>query len=156
MRPRHWCIPTANRRHRSPDETCPGLDPGSGDGCPHYAALHAGYELNLLQRTEQIAHDVVRVLEPGGEPNQSIADPKFRARFRRQALMRRRRRMRDQALGVAEIVSDADELERVEKPERAGLVATCHFERDERRTTAHLSSYYLGLRVISTTGINQP
>ena len=57
---------------------------------------------------------------------------------RLQPLVRRGRRMRDQALGVAEIVGDAHDLERVLERERA-LLAAGHLERhraSSRRASA--------------------
>ena len=78
---------------------------------------------DFIQRRQQILDHVVGVLEPGRKPHQPVADAELGALLRRQPLMRRRRRMRDQALGVAEIVGDADELERVEEAERACLAA---------------------------------
>src|SRR5262245_51576621 len=76
-----------------------------------------------LQRREQILHHVVGVLQPAGEPQQAVADAELGARRRREALVRRGRGMGDQALGVAEVVADADELERVLHAERRGLAA---------------------------------
>jgi hypothetical protein len=63
------------------------------------------------------------MLEPGREANKALADAEFGARLRRQPLMRRGRRMGDEALGVAEIVGDPRDLQRVEAAERAGLAA---------------------------------
>ena len=76
-----------------------------------------------LQRRHQILDHIVGMLEPARQPHQAVADAELGARRRRQALMRRGRRMGDQALGVAEIVGDAHELERVLEAERAGLAA---------------------------------
>jgi hypothetical protein len=50
------------------------------------------------------------MLEAGREADEAFGDPEFEPRLQRQALMRRRRRMRDQALGVAEIVGDTSRL----------------------------------------------
>ena len=63
-----------------------------------------------IQRRQQILDQVVGMLKPGGKPHQPIADAEFGALLGREPLMRGRRRVRDQALGVAEIVGDADQL----------------------------------------------
>ena len=69
----------------------------------------------------QILDQIVAVLEAGREPDKALADAEFGARLRRQPLMRRGRRMGDEALGVAEIVRDPRQLQRVETTERAAL-----------------------------------
>src|SRR6476646_5803780 len=74
---------------------------------------------DFIQRRQQILDQVVRVLEPGREAHQPVADAELSALRRRQALVGGRGRMRDQALGVAQIVGDADELETVEEAEGA-------------------------------------
>ena len=63
------------------------------------------------------------MLEPGREANETFADAEFGARLRRQPLMRRGRRMGDEALGVAKIVRDPRDLQAVEAAERTGLAA---------------------------------
>jgi hypothetical protein len=63
------------------------------------------------------------MFEPDRHPHEAVADAEFGALRRRQPLVRCRRRVRDQALGVAEIVADADQLERVLKAERGLLAA---------------------------------
>src|SRR5258708_21711657 len=60
--------------------------------------------------------------------------------------MRRRRRMADQALGVAEIVRDVDDLERVEKAE-GGVLAAGDAEGDEGTAALHLARGERGLRM---------
>ena len=84
------------------------------------------------QRSKHILDDIVGVLEAAGEPHHAIADAELGARRRREPLVRRRRRMGDEALGVAEIVADANELERVLKAER-GLLAALDLERNQGR-----------------------
>ena len=66
----------------------------------------------------KILDQIVGMLEPGREADEAFADAEFGARLRRQPLMRRGRRMGDEALGVAEIVGDARDLQRVEAAER--------------------------------------
>ena len=73
----------------------------------------------------------------------------------RDALVRGGRRMGDQALGVAEIVGDAHQLERVLERERA-LLAARHLERDQRRAAAHLLLHDRGLRMVRPARIDQP
>src|SRR5690349_24381665 len=53
---------------------------------------------HLLQRLRQILDQIVRMFQPRGEANESVADAEFGARLRRQALMGRGGRMRDEAL----------------------------------------------------------
>ena len=57
------------------------------------------------------------------EDNQVVAYAEFGALIRRQPLMRRRGRMCDQALSIAEIVGYQDQLQTVEETERAFLAA---------------------------------
>ena len=61
------------------------------------------------------------MLESDREADEAFADAEFGARLRRQPLMRRGRRMGDEALGVAEIVGDPRKLQRVEDAEAAAL-----------------------------------
>jgi hypothetical protein len=49
------------------------------------------------------------VLEPDREPQEALADAHFRAHFRRETLMRGRRRMGEETLHVAEVVGNADQ-----------------------------------------------
>jgi len=51
--------------------------------------------------------------------------------------MRRRRRMGDQALGIAKVVRDQHQLECILEPERARLSAL-DLERHQRSAAAHL------------------
>ena len=74
---------------------------------------------------------------PTGQPDRSIGDAEFGTIFRLQALMRRRRRMRHDALGIAEVVADLRKPERVQELERGGFAAR-NIERDHGRTTTHL------------------
>ena len=73
-----------------------------GRACPHCCA----HTFSSAVSRSSIRSSAV--LEPGREPHQPVADAEFGALLRRQPLVRGRRRMRDQALGVAEIVGDAD------------------------------------------------
>src|ERR1700675_756362 len=87
------------------------------------------------------------MFEADRQPHQSVGDADLGA-------MRRRRRVRDQALGVAEIVADADELERVLKTE-CRLLAALDLEGDQGRAAAHLLLHYRGLRMIGPARIDQ-
>src|SRR5262245_4971931 len=107
-----------------------------------------------LQRREQILHHVVGVLQPAGEPQQAIADAELGARRRREALVRGGRGMRDQALGVAEIIADADEPERILDAKRRSLAAL-DLEGDQGRAALHLPAHDLGLRMVGPAGIDQ-
>ena len=69
------------------------------------------------------------MFESGRKSYQSVTDAEFGTLLRRKSLMRRRRRMRDETLRVAEIVRDLDQLQGIEKTERAFLAALggdCH------------------------------
>ena len=65
----------------------------------------------------QILDQIIRVLEPGREPDKTFADAEFGARLRRQPLMRGGRGMGDEAFCVAEIVRYPRQLECVEGAE---------------------------------------
>src|SRR5438093_9041331 len=100
-----------------------------------------------LQRGEYILDQVVRMLEPAREPHQPITDAEVGARGRRKALVGRGCRVSDQALGVAEIVADAHELERVLEAKCGGLAAF-DLEGHERRTSTHLPAHDLRLWMV--------
>src|SRR6185437_16267613 len=78
---------------------------------------------NRVQRLQQILHDVVGMLEAGRKPDQPVANAELRALLGSQSLVRGRGRMRDETLGVAKIVGDADELERILETESACFAA---------------------------------
>jgi hypothetical protein len=61
--------------------------------------------------------------------------------------------MCDEALCVSQIVADANELERVLKPESAGLSAF-HLECDQRGPALHLSAHDIRLWVVWAAGIH--
>ena len=61
----------------------------------------------LLERRRQILDQIVRMLEADREADEAFADAELGAVLGLQPLVRRRRRMGDEALGVAEIVRDA-------------------------------------------------
>src|ERR1700752_2903896 len=105
----------------------------------------------LLETLDQI----IEVFEPARVADDPFADAEFGARFRRQALMRGGRGMRHQALGIAEIVGDARQLQCVKAAERAGLAAL-HLEADQRRARTHLLLHQRRLRMIGAAGIEQP
>src|SRR6202035_3335856 len=77
----------------------------------------------LLQRRVQILDQVVAMFEPGGESDKTLADAEFGARLRRQPLMGGGRGMGDETLGVAEIVGNPRDFQRVEGAERRRLAA---------------------------------
>src|SRR3546814_13567034 len=65
--------------------------------------------------------DVGGVLEADRKAQQAVADAECGAILRLQTLVRRRRRMGDEALGVAEIVGDVDKAQRVHQAKRESL-----------------------------------
>src|SRR5581483_8141133 len=102
---------------------------------------------NRFQAALQILREIVRMLEPDGNPQEPVTDPHLRPRFRREALMRRRRRVCDQRFRVPEIVRDADQPERVREAERRRLAAV-ELEREHGAAAFHLLSRELILRMI--------
>src|SRR5512134_624212 len=66
--------------------------------------------------------------------------------------MRRGRRMGDEALCVAEIVADLEDLKRIHKAERVFLAAL-DLEGDHRPASRHLTLGERGLRMIGTPRI---
>src|SRR5471032_2455811 len=88
----------------------------------HYSLL-AIRPLRLSQRRLEILDQIVAMFEAGREADKPFADAEFGARLRRQPLVRRRRGMGDEALGVAEIVRYPRDLQPVETAEGAGLAA---------------------------------
>src|SRR3569832_2796263 len=115
-----------------------------GTLCAANPAISSAW-LSLLQRRRQILDQIIRMLEPGREANESFAEPERGAHLRLQALMRRGGRMRHETLGIAEIVRDFCELQLVEHAECCGLPAF-HLETDQRRATAHLLLHQSRLR----------
>src|SRR4051794_35627196 len=83
----------------------------------------AGLFSYCIQSRQQILDDVVGMLEPDRQAHQAVADAEFGALLGLQSLVRRRGRMGNQALGVAEIVRDPHQPERVLKPESPLLAA---------------------------------
>src|SRR6185437_6180027 len=116
--------------------------------CPTIICVEASH---LLQRRREILDQIVRVLQPRREADEAVADAELGARVGLQPLMRGGRRMGDDALGVAEIVGDPCELQRVEAAEGAGLAAL-HFKPDKRRSGAHLLLDQCSLRMIGPAG----
>ncbi len=75
------------------------------------AAVPRALRLHRLQRGEHVLNDVVGMFEADRNAHQPVADAELGALRRGEPLVGRRRRMGDEALGVAEIIADADELE---------------------------------------------
>src|SRR5581483_9131805 len=96
---------------------------------PSKAPLLAS-SLHCNKRLVEVGLEVLDVLEPHRDAQRSVENPELSAHFGRQPLMRRRRRMRDQALCVAEIVADFNDAKRVGETER-GLLVALHFEGDQ-------------------------
>ena len=94
-----WYMLTASR-------SAPGIMPGRARG------VNARRSVRLracqIQRRLQILPEVLDVLEPDRKPEQALRDPLLEPRLLGEPLVRRGRGMGDQALGVAEIVGDAD------------------------------------------------
>src|SRR6185369_1981494 len=78
--------------------------------------------LHVRECGNEVFDDIINVFQSAREPDHSIADTKLPTCSRSEPLMRGCCRVGDQALGVAEIVADLDELERIMEPEGAGLL----------------------------------
>ena len=76
---------------------------------------------NRFQRPRQIGKQIGFGFKPRRKPDQPVSDTEHGALLGFEARMRRRRRMRHEALRVAEIVRDIDQPEPIEKPEAASL-----------------------------------
>ena len=92
------------------------------------------------------------MFETDGDAHQPVSDAKFGALRRGKPLVRGRRRMGDEALGVAEIVADADELERVLEAKRR-LFSPLDVECDQRRAATHLLLRDLRLPEVRLVGV---
>src|SRR5205807_5327723 len=80
------------------------------------------------------------------------ADAEFGALFGFEARMRRRRRVRDEALRITEIVGNIDEPQRIEKTE-AGLLVAGHVEANEAAALFHLPTRKFVLRMARQPGV---
>src|SRR6202007_2252955 len=98
---------------------------------------HIFHTLNLTQRPLDVIEQVGLRFEPGREAHQRVANAELGPRLGLKTRMRRRRRMGDEALRVAEVVRNVDEPQRVEKTEAARLVAG-DVKRDEATALRHL------------------
>src|SRR3546814_1054499 len=87
-------------------------------------------------------------MEADRKAQQAVADAECGAILRLQTLVRRRRRMGDEALGVAEIVGDVDKAKRVHHAKRARLSAG-DLEGHQRAAALHLALRQRRLRVRS-------
>src|SRR5690606_20571866 len=97
------------------------------------------------QRLVHILDQILRVLDADGKPQQAVAYAEPRAHLRRQPLMRRRCRMRDEALGIAQVVGNLDDLKSVGETERAFLAAL-DLDADHAAAQFHLAHGKLMLR----------
>src|SRR6185436_12461723 len=113
---------------------------GLGPRAPHHEASGA-------KRLVEIGLKILDILKPDGEADAAIDNADLGALLRRQPLMRGGRRVRDEALGVAEIVGDLEDLERVHETEGVTL-PTLHLESDHGTAASHLPLGELSLRMI--------
>src|SRR5512135_2684308 len=104
------------------------------------------------KRLVEIGLEIFHVLEPDRESHAPVEDAELGADLRREALMRRGRRMAGQALGVTEIVADLEYRERIEEAKRVLLVAL-DLECNHRSAGSHLPLGERSLRMISAAGI---
>src|SRR5215510_7917955 len=92
----------------------------------------------LPQRPFDVAEQIGFCLEPRRKAHQRVADPQLSPLFRLQPGMRRRRRVRDKAFRIPEVVRNIDEPQSVEKTKTARLIA-CNLETDRAPALLHLS-----------------
>src|SRR4051812_22674679 len=114
-----------------------------------------GRDLYPLQGAVDVGEQVGLGLEPGRQAHEPVADAERLALLGLQPRMRRRRRMRDEALRIAEIVLDIDQPQRVEKTE-AGLLVAGDIAGHDRAARLHLLARQLVLRVARQAGIDHP
>src|SRR3954449_12267896 len=93
--------------------------------------------LHPLQGAVDVGEQVRFGFEPGRQAHEPVADAERLALLGLQPRMRRRRRMRDEALRIAEIVRDIDQPQRVEKTE-AGLLVAGDIAGHDRAARLHL------------------
>src|SRR4051812_35614099 len=84
----------------------PCARPGRHKGGP-YGRAEA--RLRLLERLLEVLGDVLDILEPDRDADEAVVDAELGALRRADLRMRRRRRVGDEALRVAEVVGDVDE-----------------------------------------------
>src|SRR5947209_18675017 len=87
--------------------------------------------------TLQILDKIFDILDADRQTQHAVAYAYGGELLGRQALMRRRRRMGDQAFGVTEIVGNVDDLERIGEAEGFRLAAG-DIERHQRTAAGHL------------------
>ena len=85
-----------------------------------------------------VSDKIIDCLEADGQANEAVRYPEFGPGFWLQALVRCRRGMRDQALGVAEIVRQLDDREPIQEPERSLLAAGQPVQPSSRRISPSL------------------
>src|SRR4029079_8232604 len=95
---------------------------------------------------------ILDVFKPDGEAHAPVENAELGTLLWFQPLMRGGRRVRHEALGVAEIVGDLEDLERVHETEGLAL-PTLHLESDHWTATRHLPLGELSLRMIVAAGI---
>ena len=122
---------------------------------PGQSILQSGVVTPISAPPSDLRSDRLRCSSPHDRRTMPSLMPRSARCLRPEALMRGRRRMGDQALGVAEIVGDTHELERILEAE-CGVLAAVDLEGDERRAAAHLLGDDRRLRMVRPAGIDQP
>ena len=100
----------------------------------------------------EIGGEVLEGFEAHRKAQQAIANVELGARLRTDAVMRRGGRVRDQRLGVTEIVGNLDQAEGVLQREGAGLAAL-HLEGDHLSAAGHLPLGDVRLRVVGAAAM---
>ena len=100
----------------------------------------------------EVGREVAHILKSDREPHAVVRNAKLRAGVRREPLMGGGGGMGGEAFGVAEIVADLEDLQRVQDAKGRRLVAL-DLERDHRAAARHLALGQRVLRMIGAAGI---
>src|SRR5438309_12037483 len=109
---------------------------------------------HFRERAVEVGDDVVGVFDANGETQRALVDPESRTLLRRDAAVRRDRRVQHLAEEIAEGGRGRSQLERIEEAERGCLRRVLEIERDDpAEETAELTLRQLVLRMVGETGI---
>src|SRR5690606_32971680 len=109
--------------------------------------------LGACECAVDIPDQVVRVFDPCRKPQCAAENSGGGAAFITQVLVRCRGRMGDQALGIAQIVGNLDDLQSIAEIERR-LLAAFDVKTDQRGTAGHLPCNDIRLRMILAPRVN--
>src|SRR5215472_13238799 len=107
-----------------------------------------------VKRAVEVLDEVAGVFETDGQTNQSLVDAQRLFILRGKFLMRGGRGMSDEALGVAEIVGNLDDAQRILEAERASFSARNN-ESDQIAAAGHLAAREGVLRMAFEAGVER-